>query len=205
VNSKVDWDAGLGVVIGQRIRHAHPANVPGAIAGFVVANDISMRDWQNRGSELTHGSLFEASTPVGPRVVIPEEVGDARDLEIWCEVDGTVVHQSRTADLLCSPAELIAYISESITLGSFDLILAGTPSGVGLARVGRSTPHRGRWSTPASTGSASLGTAAPRLTRSTVASGGGTTGLRRRREGLVGPIGSSWWSQLSFVVRGMAL
>ena len=107
---------------------------PRAIAGYLVANDISMRDWQLRTSEWLQGKAFEASTPIGPWLVTPDEVDGARDLEIWCEVDGTSVQRSRTSDLLFSPAEIIAYISQFTTLRPGDLILTGTRGGVGLAR-----------------------------------------------------------------------
>jgi len=133
-STKIDLEVELGVVIGTRVRHADVDEADAAIAGYVVANDISMRDWQLRTSEWLQGKPFEATTPVGPCLVTPEDVDGARDLEIWCEVDGTVRQRSRTSDLLFSPAEIITYISQISTLYPGDLILTGTPGGVGLAR-----------------------------------------------------------------------
>ena len=75
-----------------------------AIAGFTVVNDISMRDWQNRTSQFLQGKAFDASTPVGPYLVTGDEIGDAADLELRCEVDGVVMQSGRTSDLLFGPA-----------------------------------------------------------------------------------------------------
>jgi acylpyruvate hydrolase len=128
----VDWEAELTVVIGTRVRHASPAEAAHAIGGFTVANDISMRDWQYRTLEWLQGKTWEHATPVGPLVVTPDEVGGpAPDLPIGCEVDGVVRQQGRTSELVFSPADLVAYASEFVTLEPGDLILTGTPAGVG--------------------------------------------------------------------------
>jgi acylpyruvate hydrolase len=134
VSTKVDWEVELGAVIGTPVRRAGEAEAEAAIAGYLVANDISVRDWQMRTSEWMQGKVFEASTPVGPWLVTPEDVDGAGDLDIWCEVDGTTMQRSRTSDLLVSPAGIVAYISQIITLRPGDLILTGTPGGVGFAR-----------------------------------------------------------------------
>jgi len=133
-SDQVDWEVELGVVVGRPVRHADEAEAEAAIAGYVVANDISMRDWQTRTSEWLQGKAFEASTPVGPWLVTPDEVDGARDLAIWCEVDGRTMQRSRTSDLLFRPAALVAYVSQFVTLRPGDLILTGTPGGVGLAQ-----------------------------------------------------------------------
>jgi acylpyruvate hydrolase len=78
--------------------------------------------------------MFERSTPAGPYLVTPDEVDDAADLEVICEVDQDVMQQSRTSDLLFGPAEIISYASQAITLRPGDLIATGTPGGVGHAR-----------------------------------------------------------------------
>ena len=85
----VDWEVELTVVIGHAVRHASPDEAAAAIAGFTVANDISMRDWQNRTLQWLQGKTFEHATPIGPWMVTPDEVGGtAPDLELTCEVDG---------------------------------------------------------------------------------------------------------------------
>jgi acylpyruvate hydrolase len=134
VSDRVDWEVELGVVIGRAIYRASRDEAAAAIAGYTVTNDVSMRDWQNRTLQWLAGKMFERSTPVGPYLVTGDEVGDAADLEVRCEVDGAVMQRSRTSDLLFSPAEIAAYASQVITLLPGDLLLTGTPGGVGNAR-----------------------------------------------------------------------
>jgi acylpyruvate hydrolase len=128
----VDWEAELALVIGTRVRRASTDEAATAIAGFTVANDVSMRDWQNRSLEWLQGKTWEHSTPVGPWLVTPDEVGGvAPDLAIRCEVDGEIRQDARTTDLVFSAVDLVAYVSEFVTLEPGDLILTGTPAGVG--------------------------------------------------------------------------
>ena len=135
VSEKVDWEAELGVLIGSPVyRASGPAEAAEAIAGYTVCNDVSMRDWQRRTLQWLAGKMFARSTPVGPYLVTPDEVGDARDLEIGCSVDGEVMQQARTSDLLFNPAHIVAYASQAITLRPGDLLLTGTTGGVGDAR-----------------------------------------------------------------------
>ena len=133
-SDRVDWEVELGVVIGRPIYRAGQDEAAAAIAGYTVTNDVSMRDWQNRTLQWLQGKMFERSTPVGPYLVTGDEIGDAADLEVRCEVDGAVMQQSRTSDLLFGPAEIAAYASQAITLEPGDLLLTGTPGGVGNAR-----------------------------------------------------------------------
>jgi acylpyruvate hydrolase len=134
VSSRVDWEVELGVVIGRPLRRASAGEAAAAIAGYTVVNDVSMRDWQRRTLQWLQGKAFEHSTPAGPYLVTPDEVGNAADLEVRCEVDGAVMQRSRTSDLLFGPAEIAAYASQVITLQPGDLIATGTPDGVGAAR-----------------------------------------------------------------------
>jgi acylpyruvate hydrolase len=134
VSDRVDWEVELGVVIGRPIYRATRDEAAAAIAGYTVTNDVSMRDWQRRTLQWLQGKMFERSTPAGPYLVTEDEVGDAADLEVRCEVDGAVMQQSRTSDLLFGPAEIAAYASQAITLLPGDLLLTGTPGGVGDAR-----------------------------------------------------------------------
>jgi acylpyruvate hydrolase len=134
VSERVDWEVELGVVIGRTVYRATPEEARGAIAGYTVVNDVSMRDWQRRTLQWLQGKMFERSTPAGPYLVTPGDVGDAADLEVRCEVDGAVMQQSRTSDLLFSPAEIVSYASQAITLRPGDLIATGTCGGVGDAR-----------------------------------------------------------------------
>ncbi|NUP43924.1 MAG: fumarylacetoacetate hydrolase family protein [Streptomyces sp.] len=130
----VDWEVELGVVVGRTVRGAGPEEAWEAVAGYTIVNDVSMRDWQLRTSQFLQGKTFEASTPVGPFLVTPDEVGHARELEMSCSVDATVMQQSDTSQLIHDVGRLISYISSFITLVPGDLIATGTPSGIGGAR-----------------------------------------------------------------------
>jgi acylpyruvate hydrolase len=134
VSERVDWEAELGVIVGRPVRRATPEQAAAAIAGYTVINDVSMRDWQQRTLQWLQGKMFERTTPAGPYLVTPDEVGNAADLEIGCEVDGAVMQRSRTSDLLFGPADIVAYASQVTTLKPGDLIATGTPGGVGNAR-----------------------------------------------------------------------
>src|ERR1019366_2446959 len=91
VSERVDWEVELGVVIGSPVYRATPEEALAAIAGYTVINDVSMRDWQRRTLQWLQGKMFEHSTPAGPYLVTPDEVGHAADLEVRCEVDGAVM------------------------------------------------------------------------------------------------------------------
>lgn len=133
---KVDWEAELALVIGTRVRRASESQAADAIAGFTVLNDVSMRDWQNRTPMWDQGKTWEASTPVGPYLVTPDEVdGGVRPaLDISCVVDGETMQSANTSDLVFDPVHLVQYISTIVTLNPGDLIATGTPGGVGQAR-----------------------------------------------------------------------
>lgn len=131
VSDQVDWEAELGVVIGTPARDVTPEQALDHVAGYTVVNDVSMRDWQWRTTQWLAGKTFEATTPVGPVLVTPDEVDHARDLAIDCWVDDEQVQSARTSDLLFSVAELIADLSRIMTLEPGDLLATGTPGGVG--------------------------------------------------------------------------
>jgi acylpyruvate hydrolase len=134
VSERVDWEAELGVLIGKPVYRAGTTEAAAAIAGYTVCNDVSMRDFQRRTLQWLAGKMFQRSTPVGPYLVTPDEVGDAVDLEIGCSVDGETKQLARTSDLLFKPADIVAYVSQAITLRPGDLLLTGTTGGVGDAR-----------------------------------------------------------------------
>ncbi|MER5687964.1 fumarylacetoacetate hydrolase family protein [Streptomyces sp. NPDC002205] len=130
-----DWEVELAVVIGKQVRRADEQQAADAIAGFTVMNDISVRDWQFRTIEWTQGKIWEATTPVGPYVVTPDEVGGVRPaLKVKTVVDGQVMQRDDTGTLLFDPVFLVQYISTVITLRPGDIIATGTPAGVGNAR-----------------------------------------------------------------------
>lgn len=132
----VDWEAELAVIIGKPARRVSEAEAPGYIAGYTICNDVSMRTWQFRTVEWLQGKNWEKSTPLGPALVTPDEFqpgGTIRSL-----IDGDIMQQASTGDLVHDPAFLVSYISTMITLNPGDVIITGTPGGVGHAR----TPQR---------------------------------------------------------------
>ncbi|MGW0825941.1 fumarylacetoacetate hydrolase family protein [Streptomyces sp. NPDC002845] len=129
----VDWEAELGVYIGAEVRHATPDEARAAIAGYTVVNDVTARDFQYRSPQWLQGKTFEASTPVGPWLVVTEEE-QPLSRELTCTVDGELMQKADTGDLVFDPAALVAYVSAIVTLAPGDLIATGTPGGVGHAR-----------------------------------------------------------------------
>ncbi|SEH02176.1 acylpyruvate hydrolase [Nonomuraea solani] len=131
-----DWECELAVVIGRPVRRATTAEAEGAIAGFAVLNDVTCRDWQFRTKEWLQGKNWEATTPLGPYLVTPDELpgGVRPKVDISTELDGETVQRDNTGDLLFDPVDLVEYISTMITLRPGDVIATGTPGGVGHAR-----------------------------------------------------------------------
>ncbi|TQJ49253.1 fumarylacetoacetate hydrolase family protein [Phycicoccus sp. SLBN-51] len=130
----VDWEAELAVVVGAPLRGADRATAAAAIAGYTVANDVSVRDWQYRTLQWFQGKAWDRSTPTGPVVVTPDEVDPAAGLTITCRVGGEEVQRDSTHTLVFDSADLLAYISTFTVLRPGDLVLTGTPGGVGTAR-----------------------------------------------------------------------
>jgi acylpyruvate hydrolase len=132
-STMADWEAELTIVIGATVRRVRGEAAAAAVAGWTVANDLSIRDFQNRTPQFMPGKAWEGSTPIGPHLVVTDD-GTTPDFPISCEVDGETMQSSRTSELCFGPVELIEYISTFITLVPGDLILTGTPGGVGIAR-----------------------------------------------------------------------
>jgi acylpyruvate hydrolase len=128
----VDWEAELVVVVGRSVRRAERAEAEAAIAGYTVLNDVTLRDWQFRTREWLQGKTWEATTPLGPVLVTPDEL--PADAEISCTIDDEVVQKSTINDLLFDASDLVAYVSTMITLNPGDMIATGTTGGVGHAR-----------------------------------------------------------------------
>lgn len=137
-SSEVDWEAELAVIIGRPISGGSPSDAIDAIAGYTILNDVSMRDWQWRTTQWLQGKAFDATTPVGPFLVTADEVDPhgtgAPALKISCSVDGEVMQEANTGDLLFSPADAVAYISQFTLLEPGDIVATGTPGGVGAGR-----------------------------------------------------------------------
>jgi 2-keto-4-pentenoate hydratase/2-oxohepta-3-ene-1,7-dioic acid hydratase in catechol pathway len=133
ISRAIDHEAELGVVIGERVRAASVENALDAVRGYVCANDVSARDLQRADRQFTRAKSLDTFCPVGP-LVAAAEVRDPQALRIRCLVNGEVRQDSTTADMVFTVAELIAFASEAITLEPGDLLLTGTPGGVGEFR-----------------------------------------------------------------------
>jgi acylpyruvate hydrolase len=132
-SSKIDYEGELVVVIGERARRVSKDDALSVVAGYSVANDLSMRDFQHRSHQWLQGKAWDASTPVGPYLVLPDEAG-GDPLRITTVVNGETVQDATTDLMIFDVATLIATISEFCTLLPGDLILTGTPGGVGVRR-----------------------------------------------------------------------
>lgn len=130
-----DWEAEFALVIGSQVRRPTPSEAENAIAGFTILNDVTCRDWQFRTCEWLQGKNWDSTTPVGPYLVTPDEVGGARPaLTVRCDVNGTTMQEDNTSDLLFDPVNLVGYVATVIRLNPGDIIATGTPGGVGHAR-----------------------------------------------------------------------
>lgn len=134
VSEQVDWEAELVIVIGQPVRHADAGKAREAIAGYTIMNDVTVRDWQRRTLEWLQGKTFEGTTPLGPVLVTADEIAHASDLRLSCRVNGEVMQEANTSDLLFTPTDIVMYASTIVTLQPGDIIATGTPGGVGFAR-----------------------------------------------------------------------
>jgi 2-keto-4-pentenoate hydratase/2-oxohepta-3-ene-1,7-dioic acid hydratase in catechol pathway len=135
---RVDYEAELAFVIGRRAHHVAEADALSYIAGYTCFNDVSVRDYQNRTSQWTLGKVFDTHGPCGPVLVTRDEVPDPQALRIRCSIDGEVLQDSSTSEMVFGVARLVAELTSVMTLMPGDLVATGTPAGVGTSR----TPKR---------------------------------------------------------------
>ena len=128
-----DYEGELGVVIGTGGRYIPAGKAIDAIAGFTVLNDVSARDWQRAGTQWTPGKNFDGSMPIGPEVVTPDEA-DVTDVALTTVLNGQVMQDARTSQMLVDVPSAVEFFSSFITLRPGDVIATGTPGGVGFAR-----------------------------------------------------------------------
>jgi 2-keto-4-pentenoate hydratase/2-oxohepta-3-ene-1,7-dioic acid hydratase in catechol pathway len=131
---KCDYEAELAVVLGARARRVSKENAFEAVRGYLCANDVSARDLQFGDGQWTRGKSVDTFCPVGPQLVPAAEVTDPHDLRIRALVNGEVLQDSTTANLVFGIDEIISFASQTVTLEPGDLILTGTPAGVGIFR-----------------------------------------------------------------------
>jgi 2-keto-4-pentenoate hydratase/2-oxohepta-3-ene-1,7-dioic acid hydratase in catechol pathway len=132
--TKCDYEAELGVVIGERVRNASAGNALEAVAGYICVNDVSARNLQFADGQWTRGKSPDTFCPVGPALVPRDQVPDPQALSIRAVLNGETVQLSTTANMVFGVADLIEYITRTVTLEPGDLIATGTPAGVGAFR-----------------------------------------------------------------------
>jgi len=135
-SDQVDFEAELGVVIGYECKNVSRSEALNYVLGYTVANDVSARDWQKQwgGSQWCRGKTFDTFCPLGPALATPSALKNPNQLAIRTRVNGVVMQESNTRDMIFSVAEIIEFLSGSTTLEPGTLILTGTPEGVGMGR-----------------------------------------------------------------------
>ena len=132
---ETDYEAELGVVIGRAGRMIDADDALDYVAGYICANDVSSRAVQFADGQWTRGKSFDSFCPIGPALVPAAEVADPQQLRIRCIVNGETLQNESTSEMIFSVAEVVAHASDGIMLYPGDLILTGTPPGVGFART----------------------------------------------------------------------
>lgn len=137
-SSEVDYEAELVVVIGKDCRNVPKEKALEYVLGYTCGNDVSARDWQKRkdlnGGQFARGKSFDGFGPIGPVIVTPDEIKDPNDLEIRCVLNGTVMQDSNTKQMIYDVPTIIESLSKTMTIRKGSVIFTGTPSGVGSAR-----------------------------------------------------------------------
>jgi 2-keto-4-pentenoate hydratase/2-oxohepta-3-ene-1,7-dioic acid hydratase in catechol pathway len=135
-SDQVDYEGELAVVIGKTCRNVEAARALDYVLGYTAANDVSARDWQNKwgGGQWCRGKTFDTFAPMGPCLVLTDEIPDPGKLTVRTTLNGQVMQDWPTSDMIFGVPELIAFLSGDTTLMPGTVILTGTPHGVGAAR-----------------------------------------------------------------------
>ena len=134
-STKTDYEVELAVIIGTRAKYVSEENALDHVAGYAVGNDVSEREWQaERGGTWDKGKGFDTFGPLGPWLVTKDEVPDPQNLSMFCDVDGARQQDGSTRTMIFGVKQIIAYVSQCITLNPGDVILTGAPPGVGLGK-----------------------------------------------------------------------
>ena len=133
LTSRYDYEGELGLVIGKGGRYIRAADALDAIAGYVILNDASAREWQRAGTQWTAGKNFEASMPIGPEMVTTDEL-DVSDIALVTTLNGQVMQSAKTSQMIVDVPSAVEFFSSFTRLRPGDVIATGTPGGVGFAR-----------------------------------------------------------------------
>jgi 2,4-diketo-3-deoxy-L-fuconate hydrolase len=132
-STKGDWEVELGIVIGREARCVSPEQASSHIAGYCLANDVSEREWQmERGPTWDKGKGFDTFGPIGPWLVTADEIPDPQNLNLWLDLNGRRMQTGNTKTMIFDVRKIVAYVSRLCTLWPGDLIITGTPPGVGM-------------------------------------------------------------------------
>jgi 2-keto-4-pentenoate hydratase/2-oxohepta-3-ene-1,7-dioic acid hydratase in catechol pathway len=134
VSNLLDYEGELAIVIGERCRHVREERAREVIAGYTIANDLSVRDWQLRTPTMTIGKSFDTHGPLGPWVVSGDELGDPQALAIKTYVNDELRQDGNTSEMIYDCFQQVAHLSEAFTLEPGDVIATGTPAGIGAVR-----------------------------------------------------------------------
>jgi 2-keto-4-pentenoate hydratase/2-oxohepta-3-ene-1,7-dioic acid hydratase in catechol pathway len=134
VSSLLDYEGELAVVIGTRCRHVPVDRAHEVIAGYTIANDVSVRDWQVRTPTMTMGKSFDTHGPLGPWIVTQNELGEPHDLQIRTYVNDELRQDGNTGEMIYDCYQQVAHLSQAFTLEPGDVIATGTPAGIGAVR-----------------------------------------------------------------------
>lgn len=135
ITEKADYEAELAVVIGQKARHVEAEDALDYVFGYMNANDVSSRDLQfSEGGQWTRSKSLDTFAPIGPYLVTKDEIEDPQNLSVKCTLNGEVMQDGNTEKMIFSVAEIVAFLSTGMTLEPGDIIMTGTPPGVGVAR-----------------------------------------------------------------------
>ena len=130
---KTDWEVELGVVIGRKASYVSEDSAMNYVAGFTIVNDISERAYQLESTgQWTKGKSFDGFAPVGPYIIAAKDAGNVQRLNLWLKVNGVLLQNSNTSDMVFNVPQIISYVSRYMTLLPGDIIATGTPQGVGL-------------------------------------------------------------------------
>ena len=133
-SGKIDWEVELAIIISKQGKRIRKTEAWDYIAGFTIMNDVSGREAQFSDSQWFRGKSFDGFAPVGPFIVTPDEIGDVNNLRLTAKVDGQIMQDGNTRDMIFDVSTIIEDISEDITLIPGDIISTGTPAGVGIFR-----------------------------------------------------------------------
>lgn len=130
-SKNTDWEVELGVIIGKKAKHVSEEDALSYVAGYCIVNDVTERELQKATSQWVKSKSCDSFAPVGPWLVTADDIEMPQKLRLWLKLNGNIMQDSNTADMVFSVATLISHLSRDITLQVGDIICTGTPSGIG--------------------------------------------------------------------------